>query len=1205
MARKQVERLRPSARLQAVARPVETYVRPAEQPAPRSGLGEFIRAIAPAAETLAQVEKQKQLKLQREAEQGIASERTFAAKLSVGAALRQAREDYRNNEPDYLEMSEEEITARRAEIMQPFLQQAQDSGDDLLFQAVKGNIEMGNLAWFETTYDPAKFKHTFNKNMGTVGDEVIGISEDIGYGTKDFEDEDGDPALQANRQFSLDLQKKNIDEIVKQAAQAYGYSQSMVNDYVMENIIAPRVRTNGRDAAYQWATSVIGNKGDLTKVSRYQKLVKAMNRDLASYDSERFKAGKAAYFKSKVQSQVTQFLETKQVNSIGGDVVFEDGTSQSVTEKDIVAAIEAEAVRQNLSEGDALRMLYVPLQRVPAEDKNAILSGLGAFSAGVGLTDENVALTAAAYTSYKKMDGFGIDMNKDILSEDQRKLMRALDYHIEKAGVGSEGLAMGTVKEALELVRTIDLSLPTRKASTTEIQDALDRGITDISDFDELKNTRSMLPYIQEGVDVYMQMGVDLDQATIQAVKDARKDFVIVESSIGSKHALPLLNTNVNRNGNEVAKLQSYIDEEAQRPSTIKAIEAEGGAGLVLTRSLNPNKFTVAIINEDGIPVGSLGELPVSVALNPETAQAMIAERIQRTSEDSKYVSGVMGTIDDAQFVGSPTITNYFGGTGKVGEAGTFEDFIKSPVVKDLRKAFSVDNVVLQKIWSMRPTAEGIGREVDFLKEQLDKLKGTGQLRETVTPEAAAAKRAEQGTGVGKINHMNAFTDMFSDAGPQATDVIKKIASTLNPVSTAAATTIMKDEGFEYTPYDDNGKQSVGHGLQIESLEPDEKALIKDVNNIQPEESTAVVALKVQKTSDYFTDVVDGFKNLPESAQSGMIQMGYQLGRFNVTKQWPKFMESIKEAAQYAEGSVEQATALAKAKFNMLYNVAEDGKVTATKWATQTKDRAMRVADEVGADISETVSSTSKALFNSIIPEAQAATITPTKIGQLPDAESVVAIATSSNPVQEAMKYIGISEKVRNEAEAIKGFFDNAVGGEYDPNKSALELATSTAWCAAFLSQVLRDSGVDVQKQIGTKDRYDQVRALSFLKVGNKVDVSQAKAGDIMVKIHTPADKKAYFESTGEKLTADAHVGVVVESKDGQLYFLGGNTGDKVKLSSYDIEKKDLRIRRLSNITDIPRDQLPSLLEMEYGTLGKYADKTKNFFTSMYDNIFG
>ena len=55
MARKPVERLRPSARLQAVARPVETYVRPAEQPEARTGLGEFISAIAPAAQPMAEI----------------------------------------------------------------------------------------------------------------------------------------------------------------------------------------------------------------------------------------------------------------------------------------------------------------------------------------------------------------------------------------------------------------------------------------------------------------------------------------------------------------------------------------------------------------------------------------------------------------------------------------------------------------------------------------------------------------------------------------------------------------------------------------------------------------------------------------------------------------------------------------------------------------------------------------------------------------------------------------------------------------------------------------------------------------------------------------------------------------------------------------------------------------------------------------------
>jgi hypothetical protein len=47
------------------------------------------------------------------------------------------------------------------------------------------------------------------------------------------------------------------------------------------------------------------------------------------------------------------------------------------------------------------------------------------------------------------------------------------------------------------------------------------------------------------------------------------------------------------------------------------------------------------------------------------------------------------------------------------------------------------------------------------------------------------------------------------------------------------------------------------------------KSFIKDINNVQPEESAAVVALKVEKIDNYFTDIVEGFENLPDTAKSG------------------------------------------------------------------------------------------------------------------------------------------------------------------------------------------------------------------------------------------------------------------------------------------------------------------------------------------------
>tara|TARA_B100001094_G_scaffold321543_1_gene369444 strand:+ start:2468 stop:5587 length:3120 start_codon:yes stop_codon:yes gene_type:complete len=633
MARKQVERLRPSAKLQAVARPVETYVRPAAQPVGQSDLGAFVSAIAPAAQTLAQVEKQKQLKLQREAEKGIASARALDAQIGVNKALRAANEDYRLNQIDYLEMSDEQVAARRSEIMQPFIQQAEDSGDDILFKAVKGDLEVGNLAWFTKNYDPAKYTHMFNKNMGTIGDEIIATSDSTAFIPQT--EEDG--TIEENRS----LQIQQIEDLAKKAASAYGYNQAEVNDFIMENIISPRVRENGRDAAYQWAESQ-----KLFGVSRYQKTVRQIERDLAAYDSERAKLGKDAFFTSQVERQIASFLETGDVMSIGGNVSFNDGTSKSIKDEDIIVGIQAVASNLGLSEEQSIKQLYRPLNIIPTADANAIMSGKALLSTG-DLTNENLTRLANAYVAYKKVDGYNFTIKDALMSSSEKKLMRAMDYLIEKRGVGPEGASISVIQEAVEMVRTIDPDIAVRKASTTEIQNSLDKGITDISDFDEIKNTNSMLPYIQEGVDIYMQMGISLDEATIQAVKDARKDFIIVESSVGTKHALPLLNTAIDRQGGEAQKLQTYINEEAKRPSTIKAIEARGGTGIVLARTTNPNQFNVSIVNEDGLPVGSLGAIPIATALDPATVRTMISERIQRTLDDDKYVTGSMGVITE------------------------------------------------------------------------------------------------------------------------------------------------------------------------------------------------------------------------------------------------------------------------------------------------------------------------------------------------------------------------------------------------------------------------------------------------------------------------------------------------------------------------------------------------------------------------------
>jgi len=210
----------------------------------------------------------------------------------------------------------------------------------------------------------------------------------------------------------------------------------------------------------------------------------------------------------------------------------------------------------------------------------------------------------------------------------------------------------------------------------------------------------------------------------------------------------------------------------------------------------------------------------------------------------------------------------------------------------------------------------------------------------------------------------------------------------------------------------------------------------------------------------------------------------------------------------------------------------------------------------------------------------------------------VVDIALSQNPADAAYKYYGIDENTEEGAKAVKGFFETSVGN-WNPNQETAEqFATNKAWCAAFLTQVLRDSGVDTKALFGT-DKFDQIRAKAYTKVGNEVEPTQVKAGDIMIKQHTKDERKKFKLGYG-------HVGIVVKVEGDEVYFIGGNTGDRVTMSSYNMTEKKINFRRVQNASDIPTESLPSMLELKAGVYArKGIKKAKKFLTSMYDNIFG
>lgn len=157
-------------------------------------------------------------------------------------------------------------------------------------------------------------------------------------------------------------------------------------------------------------------------------------------------------------------------------------------------------------------------------------------------------------------------------------------------------------------------------------------------------------------------------------------------------------------------------------------------------------------------------------------------------------------------------------------------------------------------------------------------------------------------------------------------------------------------EGFNKGWYPDGGGRSIGYGFFEDALEPDEKALIADPDNITEEEAGKVLKVKVDKLDKMWNKEVKGFDTFAPPVKSALISMAYQLGSDDITDgKWPSMMDALKKAATYDEGTPERQDWLDWAATHMVYNIGKDGTRTHTTWAgKQTRNRALDMAAAVG-----------------------------------------------------------------------------------------------------------------------------------------------------------------------------------------------------------------------------------------------------------------
>ena len=1154
-----------------IARPVETYVRPAQIQPQLSPLSEFVNAITPAVKAKADKELEIKLKREREIEKNRLASKDFQQKMRMLEYNSRIEAEYLKNKESILQKSPEQFMEDLNTFRDNDLEALRkDNVDPLIIENTKLNYDLINattLASFnkdKTAYNNTQINNQFKDSITFIMNRTKKVD-----GTEYTEEDKIKNILEMREAFAESNPLDNGSPDRKRATKQ-----------LIEHFVA--MEDNYDNVLYKALQQIKTEKGvplNVLNTAEYRKTHAKIKKSIAK---QRAITNTAAIKKNAIDNIIdTTLSNDKPVQKFYNNGKGLSKASNNEIEAGLITS-ESFAKKSRMEQIES----YKNFGFIPDFEKNDVLGALKLLESGVieGNDLSTNTIIQKGFVTYELLRRTNNDLDSFLSETDQLKF-EALRYYIEDAGTtgmldyaveaseeeGGIGIkSMQNFNNAAQRISQFKLDPDNLPPKPSKLLDDVVSEITPSmfnvfsgDTLDEVTNSGEILFKISQHAHILMLQGIPQDKAIKQAADVARQDYQIVTSGDGkTKYAFQKLNTSLSESLNP-SEIITNLNQELYNNKG-------------LAKYLLDNYELVKGHNEKGYSIGIYPD-----ALNPTQALIRVDKKdgdffyvfdrynkIALLNDKDKFIANMTNNIKSSEPVKPVTV---YGSEIDMSNVFTINRFGKKVEYQEVEGDFF--RIKEDGTLAKSPATGLIKANLAKEARGEDSSIVTKNIPDTTTPEKQSSILSPISTANASVldeTQVGEFTPSNQTTG-------ETVTMEGNTLEEKTANMIAAQEGFSSTPYKDGSDRSVGYGFFLPALEPDEKALIKDINNVTKEEAGAVLKLKVQKIGNYLNNEIQGFTNLPEKAQSAIVSMGYQLGAPNLKGTWKKFWSSINEAAQYAEGSVEQGIALGKAQFNMLFNVAKDGTITATKWATQTKERALEMANAVGDATVETVEAIASGITNSVIPSAHADTPVPEskilKVEEQPTADMVSDIAIAPNPVEAASKYLGISETDSEGAQAVKGFFENIVGDWNPNNETVLDFAANKAWCAAFLTQVLRDSGYDTDALV-SKDKFKQLRASTYANVGNPVDINQAKAGDIMIKYHTEEEKKKYKAAFG-------HVGIVYKVDGDQVWFIGGNSGNKVKMASYNYKDKKIDIRRLTKAKDIKTDSVPALLDLK------------------------
>ena len=682
---------------------------------------------------------------------------------------------------------------------------------------------------------------------------------------------------------------------------------------------------------------------------------------------------------------------TRMGNSVSKIQDIQNSTTLSDAEKQAqISAIQTEEIIPTQSR---YYQFYTAAGQTPVDVVQAAQTFNGTLVTGNVLDPTNAQNLAASYEAIDRFTKFG--GNLSTLESDTRERFLAVQALVDNN-------VMNTTT-ALSHVQGIDKFDSTIDVTTENVKDAIDSGFKGIFKFtdkedaqnlDYLRNDAKELAQVfrkimpQKSDEEIIQMAVDKVSANFMEVKSPDGSVSLVKQSKLSK-----------RTPAYVENLEQGLEDITKNPELIRYIHNQLGIepryvmtdgsvvagrsqlaearrnGLMVRGFDDAANFTIGLRHHEGNEnlvylVATSKESGVATTLSYINLHEFDKMRVQGIKE--QYVTKFKEAVDTGQIsmadfdpalleeyedLGADSIGDQgedFGviDTGRVGgelEVTDFEAMVGLTGQADRRRARESltqfmegeRNALLDRA---RQKAQERGINPDAVDEAGDSIfesifdsisEGISSLFGSDKAEAATIE-SEPVT----VTPSEVSTRTFSDKAVDTTTIQGDTAQS------KAVSLIKVQEDFRANPYKDGKNKSVGYGFYIPSLESDEKALIKDINNITQPEADAVIELKVNKITDFMTNEVSGFGNLPDNTQMAITSMAFQLGRQNVRDEWPKFMTAIKKAASLPTNSAEQKKALEEASMHMLFNVSGKRK-TATSWSKQTPNRAREMAEAI------------------------------------------------------------------------------------------------------------------------------------------------------------------------------------------------------------------------------------------------------------------